>query len=231
MTDAKHPAGAEPEAPAAATRWLRLTRGFSGLFWGMPALAGVHALSLMGLMPVRWGIGIHLTGFVPLVAGLWRLRVAGDLTPRWVRRIGRVLLLSLMAMYLSPFLVWWVAMPTRTYFAANAAAHYIVMVALMSELCRLAGEGGRWMEDRGLLREARAGLGMVLWLSGCTLAALAILFHRAGLLAEGLAVVLLQLGRLPREARLLFLLPYAMTAYVMWRAKETCLRRMARQCA
>jgi hypothetical protein len=76
-----------------------------------------------------------------------------------------------------------------------------------------------------LRRESLAGLIMVLWLSGCTVAALGWLFHRAGVLEAGLPTVLAQLAQLPREARTLFLLPYAMTAYVMWRTKETGFRR------
>ena len=69
-----------------------------------------------------------------------------------------------------------------------------------------------------------AGLGMVLWLGGCTAGALAWLFHRSGILEAGLATVLAHVSQLPSEARTLFMLPYAMTAYVMWRAKETGLR-------
>jgi hypothetical protein len=70
---------------------------------------------------------------------------------------------------------------------------------------------------------------MVLWLSGCTVAALAWLFHRAGLLEAGVPRVLAQLSQLPSEARTLFLLPFAMTAYVMWRAKETGFRRAVKE--
>ncbi len=58
--------------------------------------------------------------------------------------------------------------------------------------------------------------------------ALAWLFHRAGILEAGVPTVLAQLAKLPQEARMLFLLPYAMTAYVMWRAKETGFRRAFR---
>ena len=68
---------------------------------------------------------------------------------------------------------------------------------------------------------------MVLWLSACTVGALGWLFHRGGLLAAGWPAVLAQLADLPREARTLFLLPYAMTAYVAWRAKESGFRRAA----
>ena len=75
-----------------------------------------------------------------------------------------------------------------------------------------------------LLRELER---KVLWLSACTVGALAWLFHRAGLLEAGLAAVLARLADLPAEARALFLLPYAMTAYVAWRTKEAAFRRAA----
>ena len=41
------------------------------------------------------------------------------------------------------------------------------------------------------------------------------------------AAVLARLADLPAEARALFLLPYAMTAYVAWRTKEAAFRRAA----
>jgi hypothetical protein len=209
---------------------LRVSRGFSCLFWGMPVLAAAHAAAWAVRLPAGWMAGLLLASFLPVLCGLGRLRMGGALlTPRWAGRLGHALMLALVAMYLSPFLVWWTAVPMRGYFAANAAVHYVVLVGLMAGLNRLAGEAARWMGDTALRREARAGLGMVLWLSGCTVAALAWLFHRAGLLEAGVPRVLAQLSQLPSEARTLFLLPFAMTAYVMWRAKETGFRRAVKE--
>jgi hypothetical protein len=213
--------------PCEPRHLLRVSRGFSCLFWGMPVLAAGHAIGLTGTLPVRWTLGVLLAAFLPMLCGLWRLRIGGALTARWDRRVGQSLLVALAAMYLSPFLAWWNAAPMQGYFAANAAAHYGMLVVLLAGLNRLAGEAARWMGDAGLRREARAGLGMVLWLSLCTVAALAWLFHRAGVLDAGWLSVLGQLNQLPGEARTLFLLPYAMTAYVMWRTKETGFRRAA----
>lgn len=222
-----------PAVPFAAAgcdpaRLLRMSRGFSCLFWSLPALAAAHALALASSLPARGTIGALLASFLPLVCGLWMLRACGELTPRWGVRIGRVALTVFAAIYLCPFLAWWGLAPVKTYFAANAAAHYVVMVAVLAGLNRLAGESARALGDAPLRREAAAGLGMVLWLSVCTAGALAWLFHRAGVLEAGLPTVLAQLAQLPREARTLFLLPYAMTAYVMWRAKETGFQRAVR---
>jgi hypothetical protein len=66
---------------------------------------------------------------------------------------------------------------------------------------------------------------MVAGMSLCTVTALVWLFHRAGLLEAGVPTLLAQLSRLTGETRTLLLLPYAMTAYVMWRAKEAGFRR------
>ena len=206
---------------------LRISRGFSCLFWSLPLLSAAHALALSAFLSPRGMIGALAGCFLPLGCGLWMLRAAGEGAARGSARLGRVMLLALVAAALSPFLVWWSGAPTRIYFAANAGAHYLALVALLAGLTRLAGEEARWLEDLSLRRESVAGLGMVLWLSACTVGALVWLFHRAGLLEAGLPTVLAQLAALPGEARTLFLLPYAMTAYVMWRAKETGFRRAA----
>ncbi|HAL92593.1 MAG TPA: hypothetical protein DCM68_06165 [Verrucomicrobia bacterium] len=208
-------------------RLLRMSRGFSCLFWSLPLLSTAHAMAMASSLPARWMFGLLLLPFLPLVCGLWMLRASGDLTPRWGAAISRVSLLALVTVYLCPFLVWWTLAPMRLYFAANMAAHYFATIGLLAGMNRLAGECARGLDDMPLRREALAGLGMVLWLSACTLAALAWLFHRAGVLVDGLPGVLALVAELPREARTLFLLPYAMTAYVMWRVKETGFRRAA----
>jgi hypothetical protein len=212
-------------APCEPACLLRISRGFSCLFWSLPLLSAAQALALAAFLPVRGLFGLLLLPFLPLACGLWMLRAGAGLTPRWEARLGGVALLALVGAYLCPFLAWWSLAPTRLYFAVNVGAHYVAMIGLLAGLNRLAGECARGLGDAALRREALAGLGMVLWLSVCTVGALAWLFHRAGLLEAGAPTVLAQLAALPREARYLFLLPYAMTAYVMWRAKETGFRR------
>lgn len=204
---------------------LQLSRGFSSLFWGMPALAVAHAVALTGLWPVRWMMGGLLGAYLPVLFGLWRLRTIADWTPCWGRRTGQALVLALATMYLAPFLVWWSAWPLRGYFAIHAAGHYLAMVVFLASLNRLAGEAARGLGDGALRREAKAGIGMVIGMSTCSVAALFWLFQRAGVLEAGSATVLAQWSRLSGEAHTLFLLPYAMTAYVMWRAKESGFRR------
>lgn len=218
------PGGASPAA-IDSPRLLRLSRGFSCLFWSMPLLSTAHAMALMSFMPARWMVAGLLAGYLPLGCGLGLLATGGDLTPRWAARVRLVSLLALAGLALSPFLAWWGAAPLRLYFAVNAAAHYVAVVALLAGLNRLAGEGARRLGDSPLRREAQAGMIVTLWLSACTVGAVAWLFQRAGILSAGAETVLWHVSRLRGEAYLLCLLPYAMTAYVLWRAKETGLRQ------
>lgn len=212
---------AEEGGDSESARMLRMSRGFSCLFWSLPLLAAGHAVALMPVLSVRMAIGGLLVGFLPLLCGLWRLRLCGGVTPRWGRRVGGVTFLVFVVMYLSPFPAWWRAAPMQGYLAANVVAHYLMVVAMLAGMNRMVAEAARWRGDSLLHREALAGLGMVLWLSACTLLALVWLFHRAGLWQAGLATILAQAAQLPGEARYLLLLPYAMTAYVLWRAKES----------
>ncbi len=190
-------------------------------------MAAAHAATLGGVLSARETAALMPASCVPLAVGLWMLRAAGPVPPDWRRRLGRVGLLALATAGLGPFLAWWTQMPGQGYLAANAAAHFAALIALLAGVNRLAAAAARGLDDAALRREALAGMGMVLWLSVCTAGALAWLFHRAGLLEAGVAAVLARLADLPAEARALFLLPYAMTAYVAWRTKETAFRRAA----
>ena len=86
---------------------LRISRGFSCLFWSMPMVSAMHALALAGLLPARWLLAGLPASFLPLACGLWMLRAAGAPTRRWRRRVERVGLAVLLAAWISPFLLWW----------------------------------------------------------------------------------------------------------------------------
>ena len=229
MTDAPIRAATPAPAPAepSTAQTLRMARGFSCLFWSLPLLSAAHAAALEAFVPPHLALGLLPACFLPLAWGLWMLRRGAAPLPRWNRRVGRAALLALAAAGLSPFLAWWEAAPMQTYFAINAGAHYLATVALLASLNRLAAAWARGVGDAPLRKEAQAGFWMVLWLSVCTVGALAWLFYRAGFWEAGAPAVLARLAVLPSEARTLFLLPYAMTAYVAWRAKETGFRRTA----
>jgi len=218
-----------PPDTARPLKVLDAARGFSCLFWGMPVLAAGHALAMVAPWPAKWLSGGLLAAYLPILCGLWRVRRSGCGDSAWTRRVEGLLGTALAAAALAPFLPWWIQSPLQRYFAVNALLFLLVQLLLLVGTNRLAGAMGHRLGDRGLRREARAGIGMVIWLSGCSAAALAWLFYRAGLFEAGWPTVMMQLTQLPREARTLFLLPYAMTSYVMWRARETAFRQAKRE--
>lgn len=199
---------------------LRMSRGFSCLFWSMPLLSMAHAAAWRALGSPRWVLALLLAGFFPLVTGLWLLQRGPQVSTQLRTRAHRLQLLAWTACLLTPFLAWWTAFPARLYFGANAALYYVVIILLLAGLNALATSCARGLGHVPLCRESRAGAMMVLCLGGGTVLALAGLFQRAGIFDAGLLAVIGRLAQLPTEARALFVLPYILTAYVMWRAKE-----------
>lgn len=217
MTSARN-----PEADIAV---LEATRGFSSLFWGMPVLATAHAMALTGTWPIRWLIGSLLAGHLPVLLGLWRLKTSGLDGPGWARRLRQALWLAAGAMYFSPFVAWWHLWPEQPLFGVEAIVHYGVVMGLLIALCRLAGEASTALGDSTLRREAQVG---ILLVAGIALicAGLWIWMNRSTRgVPLGWGATMLQLDFLVGQARAVLLLPYASTAYVMWRAKEAGFRR------
>ena len=120
-----------PPVPPPA-RLLRMTRGFSCLFWSMPLLAMANAAAFAGLLPARWLTPAWLGGCLPLACGLLLLRAAAAADSRERRAVERMLGLALLAAGLAPFRAWWGHAPERIYFAANAGLHYGVMIGLLA---------------------------------------------------------------------------------------------------
>lgn len=213
-----------PPPPSAIIRdapaLLRMSRGFSCLFWSMPLLSTAHAVAWRSLATPRGALALLLAGFAPLIVGLWLLQSGKQATPQMRTRTYILQLLAWAACFLTPFLAWWTSFPAQLYFAINAALYYIVMILLLAGLNSLGATCARELGHITLRRESRAGAMMVLCLGIATVIALAWLFQRSGILDAGLLVILGRLAQLPPEARALFILPYILTAYVMWRAKE-----------
>lgn len=204
---------------------LQLARGLSGAFWSLPLMAVLHALAWARLGSAAWlAVGLPAS-FLPLAWGLWRMYGAAEADASWRAQARGVAWLTLITAWLAPFLPWWLNVPHLDYLALNAGLHYLLLVASLTSLNALVAAYAVRANDAALRREAFAGLWMVLWLSLCTVGVLLWLFHRAGLLAAGWPAILRELAELPREAQSLFLLPYAMTAYVLWRAKEIGFRQ------
>ncbi|MBU1694771.1 MAG: hypothetical protein KJ726_11620 [Verrucomicrobia bacterium] len=209
---------------------LRLARGLSCVFWGIP----LSLLLFSGALDFRLLPHLRLPAFVVglllVFCGVLYLHRVPPLTRRWPRRIQQALLILLVLVYLSPFVLWWRAMPQVPYYSANMLAMMVVTMWGFLVVNQVAAEVGLAFGDRTFSVEAR----LCGWL--------AVLFLLVpGLLAWGrsqLATAPLENSRMaslvlvpylmPRWMMALMLLPFTLTMTMVWRAKELCLRAIRR---
>jgi hypothetical protein len=123
----------EPVPNAELLRSLgRLVRGLSALFWGLPITLLVCFYVVKGEGMKAFGIGPPLLTTGLLAFGLWQL---GDFQKQervWQTALDRARLLSLVNLFLSPFLFWWNKLP------ANGFLFMMVLLLTFSALLFLA---------------------------------------------------------------------------------------------
>lgn len=199
--------------PYASDCMLKTARGFSSLFWGVLWLA-IFTLSNV-LLHVPGGLMLFtVVGFIPLMIGLRLIRLGGSPAAKKTWKY------MWLAFGLCPFRLWWGWMPEQTYFAVNMLLFYVACIFLMVSLHGVVARFANENDDAGLRREARIGQGMVWCWVLCAVAVLWHLFYKIGWLSGGLTTILVRIQALSVEVLYLFMLPYFMTLYILWRAKE-----------
>jgi hypothetical protein len=207
---------------------LRLARGCSCIFWGIP----LTLLLFSGALELRLLPRFRLPGFVAglllVFCGVLYLNRVPPLTRRWPRRIRQALLVLLVLVYLSPFVHWWRAMPHVPYYSANMLGLLAATMWGFLIVNQLAAEIGLAFGDRTFCLEARiCGWLAVLFLlfPGCFALVRSVLaaapFENTGMISLVLVPYLM-----PRWMYALALLPFTLTMMMVWRAKELCLRAL-----
>jgi hypothetical protein len=200
---------------------IRVARGFSCIFWGIP----LSLLLFSGALDIRLFAFVRMPAYVLGIfvayIGTVFLQRAGPLSDMWTRRVRQLLFLLLAEIYLAPFVYWWRQMPQVPYFTANMLALVICTTWVLFVVNRLAGEVCKLLCDRTFLIETQvAG-----WLSvGFMLTPLAHALYtsiRAVLQPDGPSVFVFEL---PLWIYALALLPFTITMAVSWKIKERCLQ-------
>lgn len=209
---------------------LRLARGFSCIFWGIPLALLMFSGALDLRITPRLRIPAFIFGLVLVFAGILQLSRASDLTPRWARRIRHAQVALLILVYLSPFVYWWRAMPHVPYYGANMLAIVVVAMSGLLALNRLAEEAGRLFGDGTFMIEARLSgwLSVVFLLAPGAMAVIRSILAAAPMENSRVWSLVLVPYLMPRWMYALALLPFTMTMMMAWRAKELCLRAIRR---
>lgn len=205
-------------------RLFRSARGLTCLFWtALTAVAGFWAVDAARL---RGGtmVAVGLLFVIPLLAGMWLLgsamagmRRSGGYGVFWA--------ISTALIALSPFGTFWRMHPQVAYFAWNAAALWMAWMAWLSASCWLVRRYARDLGDATLAFEAALS-GALVPAFGAGVAVLpCVAMARSGAVWS-LDNLLLALGALTAEARLVAAFPFLIAAYILWLAKESGYRRL-----
>ena len=200
---------------------IRVARGFSCIFWGIP----LSLLLFSGALDIRLFSFVRMPAYVfgifVAYIGTVFLQRAGPLSDMWTRRVRQLLFLLLVEVYLAPFVYWWRQMPHVPYFTANMAALVICTTWVLFVINRLAGEVCKLLRDRTFLIETQVAswLAVVFMLTPVAYALYTAL--RAVLRPDGDFFFVLER---PLWIYALALLPFTITMAVSWKMKERCLQ-------
>jgi len=209
---------------------VRVARGFSCLFWGLPAtlflLSGVvhlQAFAFIRLPP-------YVMGTLILFCGVIMFHRAGAVTPRWPGYVRQTIFLVILQVYFAPFYQWWNGMQYETFLLLNVAALLGCAIWALYLFNQLAGLLGIALGDDTFYIEARL----------CGLAVMALML--LPLLGAGLYGLLgwvrfdsslySELSHVRRQIQPwlygLFLLPFVLTVATAWKAKQLAFRHLSR---
>ena len=221
VNNAKYLRAKKVNVSVSADALIRVARGFSCIFWGIP----------LSLLLFSGTLDIHLFSFVRMpvyVLGVFLayigavfLQRAGPLSDKWTRRVRQALFLFLVEVYLAPFVHWWRQMPQIPYFAVNMTGLVFCTTLGLFVVNRLAGEVCKLLYDRIFFIETQVAS----WL---TAGFMIIPFAYA--LCYSVRTVLRPDGDfffnldLPSWIYMLVLPPFAITMAVSWKIKERCLQ-------
>jgi hypothetical protein len=202
---------------------IRVARGFSCIFWGIP----------LSLLLFGGKLDIHLFSFVRMPAyvvgvflayiGATYLQRAGPFHDLWSRRVRQALFLLLVEIYLAPFVYWWRQMPQVPYFAANMTGLVLCTTWGLFVVNRLAGEVCKLIHDRTFFIETQvagrlaAGF-MIIPLAHAVYDFVCSVLQPADNLFFDL--------HLPSWLYASTLLPFLITMAVSWQIKERCLQAL-----
>ncbi len=210
----------------ASSDLLALMRGFSRVLWSIP----IGLLLFTGMLDLAINRFIRLPTYVISTLlffwGLMALYRVRPLSPAWSRYLRLAFVLTLLLIYFSPFIYWWMRLPFQDHFAINLLALMLAITWLLWIVNRLAEEVAGAMRDRVFLIEARlcrwSVLAIILVpLSGYVVYALAMN------IVHGMAIthILQNMRYLPHVHWMLalILLPMTLTISIAWKAKECAL--------
>lgn len=208
---------------------LRIARGFSCLFWGLPltVLLFFRAIDVAFLNQVR--MPAYLLGVAVLYFGMGLHYFCGLESPWWRRTARGGLFSSFLLLYFGPFVYWFSSMPrVGVYFVVNLILLMISVMWLLWSASWLSSKLGTLTGDAELAIEARVCAWSVVVLmlipSVVVVGVSSIMAARyeSSLVSEMQGVRLVA----PVWVQIFYLLPLSLTMVAVWKAKERSLQAL-----
>lgn len=219
---------------------VRLTRGFSCVFWALPLAVLFCIQLLISAMAVadpfiRSSLAdLYFFLFCAVLAiacigTYWFSRVEG-VGERWRQRARICLACALLTLYFSPFLYWWQAFPEKAFYTLNLFGLILSAIVLLVSLNLLCVELGRFYGDHSLRRESKlfgALNALILGLPTASAFGWAALQSLPENSPDGLGMEFVNLFLIPYYWRMTvfiaLFLPVSLTLANLWRVKEMLL--------
>lgn len=209
---------------------VRVIRGLSALFWGLPLSLLACGRTAMGDMPAELGMLPAIAANALIFYGLLQLQHFQPQEQVWIKTVERAKILALLNLALSPFPWWWNRWPDEAFFGQSMLLLLFsgmgLLLCLNQALRRLAA----MLPDETLRAETRlfTALNSTLIFALCSLVGIWILATMLPHLPGWLGLLLMGVN----EKRgwlvvVLALLPLALTMTLLWRAKEALFHGLA----
>ena len=208
---------------------LKLIRGFSWVFWGLPLTLLLFFGALQVEALARLQLPSYLIGVVILFTGLIHIARAGPLTRTWLGWARSGIVLSFMMLYLAPFVYWWQRAPHVRFFGANMWFLLACTMLVLVVVNRLAAELGTVYQDSTFAIEARlCGWSVVVLMMlpfGIALGYAYYTFRKYGITMRTTLGVAHK--EMPFWLHVFFLLPFTLTMTTVWKARERAMKGLA----
>lgn len=222
---------------------VRLSQGFSCVFWGLPVAllfcVQIHLLDVLVADP-RLRISMRQLYFMLFLAmlaticvGAWKFCLVKVIGPRWLSRARCSLVFAALILYFSPFLYWWRALPHNLFLTINLFGLILVVIGFLISMNLLSMELGRFLGDRSLRKESRLFLGLNALVLAVPTAgsigwAVMVSWKNESLASLGLGFLALFHLHYPWKLMLfvLLFLPVSLTLANLWRVKEILVERL-----
>ncbi len=207
---------------------LRLARGFSRIFWGIPVslLLFLDVLDIRLVHPVR--LPTYVIGVLLVYWGFTAFQRAAPVDRRWATLLRWGFFLLFMQIYFAPFVHWWRRYPASDYHLYNVIALLCCMMVTLLIINRLSGIVADRLGDRTFRLESNLCGFSVVMLMIVPLSTL-VSYSIWGVIRfdTSFYVELLHTHQqLTRWMNALFLLPLTLTMLIAWKAKERCLQAL-----